>query len=238
VIVPKDSLLMTMLIREIQRQCWFALRAYDTIQDLVARLDELHSGSPPLEGSEYGQAEQAILEEFWYSVQGFLVAAANVSKLLWPIKKSSREFRADMRQALGISDNSLLNDRKFRDRFEHFDERLESWASSSERDMYVDQNIAESIDTLGPLLGELNLLRNFDLAAFAVTFYGEYYAIISIAEELEQVAERAGAIESFPQTKGVIRIKRSENSFFDYVIWLPGPPEMYPDIDGDLRLGD
>jgi hypothetical protein len=227
---------MTMLIREVQRQCGFALRAYDTIQDLVVRLDELHSGVPPLEGGEYGQAEQAILDEFWYSIQGFLVAAANVSKLLWPIKKSSREFRADMRRALDVSDNSILNDRRFRDSFEHFDERLEAWASSTKHGMYADQNIAESFGMVGPLIGDMNLLRNFDLDAFSVTFYNEHYALNPIARELEQLAERAGAIDGYPQSKGIIRIQRGENSYFDYVYYLPGPVEMYQGLEDEMDM--
>lgn len=71
----------------------------------------------------------------WLHVQTFLSATANVSKLLWPAKGRSKEpgrdvawrtFRgSQLRQKLGVLDDSALKDKKVRNAAEHFDERMD-----------------------------------------------------------------------------------------------------------------
>src|SRR6266545_4055192 len=74
--------------------------------------------------------------EAWPSVQTFLTAVANVSKLLWPIRPDDnndkarwRKFRGEqLRAELGIDETSALRSRVVRDSADHFDERLDDLA--------------------------------------------------------------------------------------------------------------
>ena len=74
--------------------------------------------------------------EVWPSVQTFLTAAANVSKLLWPATRGKnddkigwRKFRSErLRSELDIADSSALRSRTVRDSADHFDERLDDLA--------------------------------------------------------------------------------------------------------------
>jgi hypothetical protein len=72
------------------------------------------------------------------AIQALLAAAANISKVLWPV--STRATRdviprrgAILRARLTVGDDSALRDRRLRNHFEHFDERLESFIAQQTR---------------------------------------------------------------------------------------------------------
>lgn len=75
--------------------------------------------------------------EMWCSIQSILVGAGNVSKILWPNKKY--ELRGELlRQILNVEEHNPLSSRKFRNHFEHYDERVEEWFRNSSGGPYVD----------------------------------------------------------------------------------------------------
>ena len=78
--------------------------------------------------------------EVWGSIQSILVAVANVSKILWPVKKYMARGK-QLRELLGIDDDNLLSDRTFRNHFEHYDERIEEWFDSNDSVVYMDSAI-------------------------------------------------------------------------------------------------
>lgn len=96
--VQMDDFMMWRFQMEVNRQSKFALRALDDM-----RLDD-----PEDNGG------------FWYSVQAFLSATANVSKLLWGSGSSDRQRREaerrrrPLRESLKVPDDSPLRSRKFR----------------------------------------------------------------------------------------------------------------------------
>src|SRR3982751_3805324 len=58
-----------LFLGEIQRQCNFALIAYE---EMKASLNNMKPG------------DSKELNHFWCSVQSFLVSVANISKIIWP----------------------------------------------------------------------------------------------------------------------------------------------------------
>jgi hypothetical protein len=58
-----DKMLLRIFQREVERQTCFALMAFSDLEAALRIGD---------------------IDRIWYSVQGFLVAVGNVSKLLWP----------------------------------------------------------------------------------------------------------------------------------------------------------
>jgi hypothetical protein len=153
---------------EIERQCKFSLIA---IQDLF-------------------QAQTANdIDRIWYSIQGLLVAVGIISKILWP--PSSLESRGkELRRSLSIEVDSPLAPRKFRNHFEHFDERLENWAVSSKHSHFVDSNIGPPGMIIG--IEPSDFIRNFDTINLAVTFRGDSYylqPIITAIHDLWQKVE-------------------------------------------------
>ncbi|PKV52562.1 hypothetical protein ATE84_4682 [Aquimarina sp. MAR_2010_214] len=77
--------------------------------------------------------------EVWCSIQSILVAAGNVSKILWSRSNNKSKARSKkLRKMLNIEDDSILSDRKFRNHFEHYDERIQTWFDSQSSGAYVD----------------------------------------------------------------------------------------------------
>jgi hypothetical protein len=75
--------------------------------------------------------------EVWSSIQSILVAAGNVSKILWPQKEY--EARGErLRKLLKVTEDNLLSDRKFRNHFEHYDDRIEKWFKGESSVVYSD----------------------------------------------------------------------------------------------------
>src|SRR5437870_10151252 len=104
---------------EIQNQCQFVLMATQELENAL---------------------QQNQTERVFYAIQTLLVAAANISKVFWPNHRYQDRGRK-LRANLEVADNSVLALRSFRDHFEHYDERLENWASSSRRHNIVDTSV-------------------------------------------------------------------------------------------------
>ena len=108
-----EQFYLGIFVSEIEEQCRFALRAYADIEIAITTRDS---------------------ERQWYSIQALLVSLGNISKLLWGTKPRKdtpeeqitkmRALRKRLRETLQIEEPSILKDRKFRDHFEHYDERI------------------------------------------------------------------------------------------------------------------
>jgi hypothetical protein len=199
--------------REIERQCKFALMAYDDLKQTLAIIQQPQP-EPPVPNSsdiaqiqatmarrhqwlkamdEYDRIKATASERFWYSVQAFLGAAGNISKLLWPSyrreEKLIPERGPELRASLAVEADSPLAPRTFRNHFEHFDVRLEEWAVSSKPRIFIDANIAPTSMTSGYEPGDR--LRNFDPYNFTITFRGDSYHLPPIVEAIEQLWQKA-----------------------------------------------
>jgi hypothetical protein len=140
--------------------------------------------------------EQALrdggnIDTIWYSVQAFLIAAGNLSKLFWPIDQYANRGR-ELRDSFALKDDSILAPRTFRNHFEHFDERLEAWATGSPHRTFVDSNVGPR-DMIGGF-DPGDYLRNFDTQNFAVTFRGDTYLLRPIIDVVRDLHGRAAAM--------------------------------------------
>ncbi len=119
-------------------------------------------------------------DRIWFSVQGLLIAAGNVSKLLGLPHRGFLTVDKKVRKALSVPEDSPLAPRAFRNHFEHFDERLEAWATSSTRRNFADSNVGPT--GMIPGLDPGDFLRNFDTTNHAATFRGEYLSVATYRE--------------------------------------------------------
>jgi len=163
-----ETMVLRIFQREVERQCKFAIIA---VQDLNQAL------------------QIGDMDRIWYSIQAILVAAGNVSKLLWPPKPLLPERGTELRASLSVDDDSPLEPRTFRNHFEHFDERLEQWAASSERRNFADSNVGPPGMIVGLEPGDF--LRNFDTTNFAVTFRGDIYYLQPVINAIRDLWRKA-----------------------------------------------
>ena len=126
--------------------------------------------------------------EVWCSIQSILVAAANVSKILWPQRKRSAARGKTLRTLLNVDDHNLLSDRNIRNHFEHYDERIEKWFENDCSAVYRDSIIDpfESIWGRNPA----NLHRKYNPVTQTLTFRGESVDLAAILKALEEIRHK------------------------------------------------
>ena len=132
------------LIGEIGFQCRLAERA----------ANQLEKASGPI--------------ETWGSIQSLLVAAANVSKILWPKGEAYRGRAEQLQELLGVDEHKLLPALGLRNHFEHYDERIERYFDGSNSAVYMDL----AIDSLEPTPGALPRFyhRHYNPSSQTVSF--------------------------------------------------------------------
>lgn len=163
-----EKLALQAFIYEVQHQCKFADLAF---QDIVGALHE------------------ATADRVFLAAHTFLVAVGNISKLLWPTKRSCEARGHELRGLLQVSDDSVLKSRSFRDHFEHFDERLDKWVNSSKCKNFADSNIGPPGFISG--LDPEDWMRNLDSTSLTLTFHGDSYNIPEIMEALKPICAAA-----------------------------------------------
>jgi len=210
-----DKVPQTIFFMEVERQCKFALMAYEDLnqaltdyyqprpesptvsyEDVIQRQSSTASYEQWLSAMDsYEQMRKAAKDRLWCSVQAFLVAAGNISKLLWPSYRKGEELiperGPELRVSLAVEEDSPLAPRTLRNHFEHFDVRLEQWAVSSKPRVFVDSNIGpvSMISDFKP--GDR--LRHFDPTTFTVYFREDTYHLRPIIEAIQAIHPRAVA---------------------------------------------
>jgi len=170
-----EKLVLRIFQREIERQCKFAIIAIEQIKAGLANNN---------------------LDLVWYAIQSFLVAVGNISKIFWPPNHIYDTRGEELRKSLDIKDDSPIKQRTFRNHFEHFDERLEKWATSSKRHNFVDSNIGphNMVEGVDPE----DILRNFDPICWTLTFGGNKYELKPIIEAIYELYSKVAAEANKP----------------------------------------
>ena len=121
--------------------------------------------------------------EIWCSIQSILVAAGNVSKILWPPYAKHKLRGERLRQLLNVHNDNLLSARKFRNHFEHYDSRVEDWFSDNPQGVYSDLAMNPSLP--GRMLE--NNHRSYNANNNILLFRGETLDLNLILKLLEEI---------------------------------------------------
>ena len=126
--------------------------------------------------------------EVWGSIQSILVAAANVSKILWPARNPYMARGKQLRELLGVDDSNLLSDRTFRNHFEHYDERIEDWFDNNNSAVYMDSRI----DPFEPTTWSLPRLfhRSYNPSSQTLSFRNESIDLAAVLAALAEIREK------------------------------------------------
>ena len=123
----------------------------------------------------------------WFALQGMLVSAANASKLLWGSRtEDALKARRQLRESVGVTDDSPFSSRRVRNDFEHFDERLEAYFESAQGHVYFGRNIgppdAFKVDGQVP-----QQFGHFDPSTTIVSFWERSVSLQRVVAEAERV---------------------------------------------------
>jgi hypothetical protein len=174
-----DPLLEKTFLQELDGQCNNALLALEDIRAWEAKLPDTDAQ-----------------RRFWYSVQAMLTAVANVSKLLFPVKKACEGRAVHLRGLIG----SLLTDpfdsapppraRTMRNHYDHFDERIDlKWWTASGRKERADYCFFP-LGALESQFGATNCFRNYDMTTRTLTFMGDNFEMQAVENALTALRQR------------------------------------------------
>jgi hypothetical protein len=123
--------------------------------------------------------------EVWCSIQSILVAAGNISKILWPPDKKYKMRGERLRKMLKVQDDNIISDRKFRNNFfEHYDSRIEDWFSKQSQGVYIDLAMNPSFPGRS-----LNSHRGYNSFNNTLEFRGEILDLNDILKSLDLIFE-------------------------------------------------
>ena len=175
-----NKFVLGIFVEEIITQCEFALMSWEYLQACLIKIDDNN--------------------RIFCNIQGFLVAVANISKILVP----NKEFTSrgdELRKVLQVPINSPVQNRKFRNDFEHYDERIETWASSSKRKIISDKNISVGGFSAIPNLDPTDCMRNLDISRdrknLTLTFHGNPYDLTMTMHAVKELHERARKLRPY-----------------------------------------
>jgi hypothetical protein len=162
----------------VHEQCEYLLAAMDRVSTECAAM----------------RAERRLPRpSFWGDVQSVVLAAGNVSKLMWGQGGSRADKRAHLRESIGISDNSPLRLTRMRNHFEHVDERLETWFKESSQHIYADGHVfltprpPQGMVEADPPMDRVNTFREYDAASGTLWFWGDQLNLREIESEVRRI---------------------------------------------------
>ena len=210
-----DEILRTNCCRELEWQVSFARIA---MRDLRAALTEVDQAARDFRSQrewfdvgswttllgEFNRRRTAATRRFWYSAQGFLLAVANISRMLWPSERDHKGGRSvsvsrgnELRRHLGLPLRSPLTDRAVRNHFEHFDAGLDLWAER-ERKILADAEVGPTTR----VADFKNRFRDYDPASETLTFQGQRISLRELSDALDDLARRLEAAQNRAAASG------------------------------------
>jgi hypothetical protein len=111
-------------------------------------------------------------DRFWFTMDAALGAIARLGDIFWPRDKESRSKRRGriLRERFGIEAADEATKRDVRNSFEHFAQRLDSWAETSEHGMFIDRNIGPA----GALVNvPVSYARHYDPRTHVISVFGQ-----------------------------------------------------------------
>jgi len=171
-----DNYLKRVFINEVNNQCRFAIFAFNNIRISSTNLKlELINNYIP-----------------FYYIHSFLTHTGNLSKILWPNPNDEKlQSRGEvLRQELNIIEDLYIKNRKFRNHIEHYDERIDRWAESSERRNFADMNIMSSLNViLG--IDPKDFFRTFNPEEMIFYFNHDEYHLVQAVKEIEDTYDKS-----------------------------------------------
>ncbi len=161
---------------------------------------------------KYSQSEQQNEKDrsdrTWLSIESFLIAVANVSKILWPSRppkcnecKYQPELPAkissranDLRSILSVSNSSPLAIRQFRNFFEHYDFQLDNWVKQSNAELVYDSNVGPIKSVIKSSDKSISIIRHFDQGTSVIYFRGKEYYIEPVVKALQELKAKTEII--------------------------------------------
>jgi hypothetical protein len=118
----------------------------------------------------------------WSSLQTILISSSNISKILWPVEKYM-DRGTHLRNLLKIDEDNALKARKFRNRFEHYDEKIDKVFRKNNISSYVDFAMNPSLNTFTNNLCH----RGYNSYNSTLIVHGEVLDLTKLISAIKQI---------------------------------------------------
>ncbi|MCK0133365.1 hypothetical protein [Arenibacter sp. S6351L] len=119
----------------------------------------------------------------WSCIQSILISSGNISKILWPMISKYKERGIQLRELLKIDSESILKNRKIRNKFEHYDELLDNFFKDKNNYSYTDLAMNPSLSSS---IGE-SCHRGYNSYNNTLVIHGEILNLNDIVDAVEQL---------------------------------------------------
>lgn len=193
-----DKFILRIFQQEATTQCQFVVLAASEL-NYANWLSEA-SFAPDADPNDVTLRPGYYQPRIWFSVQNILVSSANLSKLLWGSGRNGPDARAEaeagrheLRESLQVEDDSPLKSTTVRNRFEHFDQRLEKWRQGGGQ-IFIGRNIGDPNAVHTP--SEPDRFGHYDPATGIVTILGETSVLPDLVAEAQRILPLASTLSS------------------------------------------
>ncbi|WP_298541904.1 hypothetical protein [uncultured Aquimarina sp.] len=118
----------------------------------------------------------------WSAIQSILISTSNISKILWPQSKYAERGK-ELRKLLKVDSNCVLKSRKFRNKFEHYDELISDFFEDKNIDSYTDFAMNPSLRSLGME----SCHRGYNSYNNTIVIHGEILELDSIIDNAKEI---------------------------------------------------
>ncbi len=162
-------------------QCIFSLISYDDLISVTKK--------EPFDNNR-----------FWHSIHGFLVNVGNISKLLnlqvtnrGRIDQNLEKVQKSLQKYFNINPTSLIANRKLRNHFEHYDERLYEWANNSQGSIMVTYHIGSVEKNLDDFFipdANYKIFKRYDPETYTLEFKGDCINLDQLSDEVLELKNK------------------------------------------------
>ncbi|MEM6687154.1 MAG: hypothetical protein AAF617_15340 [Bacteroidota bacterium] len=117
----------------------------------------------------------------WSAIQSILISSGNISKILWP-KRKYKERGEELRKLLNIDSKCILKSRKFRNKFEHYDDFIDDYFKNKTSYSYTDFVMNPSLQLSGR-----SCHRGYNTYNNTLLIHGEMLDLNEILETVKNV---------------------------------------------------
>jgi len=127
--------------------------------------------------------------EVWCSIQSILIAAGNVSNILRLSPEKYKSRGEQLRNKLKVDENNPLLDRKFRNYFEHYDERIDTVFKKESPSVFRDLAMNPSIST--PRQMPSNFHRGYNSFDNTLVIRGKSLDLNTVINALDEIIQNS-----------------------------------------------
>ena len=127
-------------------------------------------------------ADRQSRKDLFRPAKEVIYQAGIISKLLWPPGSKNKERRKRamtrgeiLRRTLAVSQDHPIRNRALRDHFEHYDERLDSWAAESPNRNMVKRLVGPRSAIGGSAITDGDIIEHYDPELRRLSFRGEHF---------------------------------------------------------------